>query len=164
MKQRLAAALSDLISQDPGNFHLQRQQMLLGRAQISTVHGFCSALIRENFHLLGLPPQFRIGDTAEIARIEQQALDETAEELYKENFPNSSLAFLLSPGKDDRALLETILRIYYFIQSIPTEKWLAEKLAEYTDDLPVEQTRWSAVVLQKARDLLMSASSNPPLA
>ena len=161
MKQRLAAALSDLISQDPGNFHLQRQQMLLGRAQISTVHGFCSALIRENFHLLGLPPQFRIGDTAEIARIEQQALDETAEELYKENFPEFiELAFLLSPGKDDRALLETILRIYYFIQSHPyPEKWLAEKLAEYTDDLPVEQTRWGAVVLQKARDLLMSASS-----
>ena len=123
MKQRLAAALSDLISQDPGNFHLQRQQMLLGRAQISTVHGFCSALIRENFHLLGLPPQFRIGDTAEIARIEQQALDETAEELYKENSPEFiELAFLLSPGKDDRALLETILRIYYFIQSHPYPK------------------------------------------
>lgn len=161
MKQRLAAALTARISDDPGNIHLQRQQMLLARANISTVHGFCSALLKENFHLLGLPPEFRIGDTSEIAQLEEQAISEIIEEMYKENSPKFiELAALLGGGKDDRGLFKTILRIYNFIQSHPyPEKWLEEKLAEYTSDLPIEKTCWGKVILQKAHDVLMGGAS-----
>ena len=41
MKQRLSAELSRLIAERPEDLRLQRQLMLLPRANISTVHGFC---------------------------------------------------------------------------------------------------------------------------
>src|SRR6266481_3299866 len=44
LRQRLAAAAGD-------NAHLQRQLALIDRAQVSTLHGFCSRLLRQNFHL-----------------------------------------------------------------------------------------------------------------
>ena len=40
MKDRIAARISELLAQDPTNRNLQRQQLLLGRAQISTIHSF----------------------------------------------------------------------------------------------------------------------------
>ena len=61
MKQRLSAALAERIAENPTDMHLQRQQMLVPRANISTVHGFCANLLREHFHLLDISPQFRIG-------------------------------------------------------------------------------------------------------
>ena len=38
-----------LIARHPESRRLQRQQMLLPRAHISTVHGFCAGLLREYF-------------------------------------------------------------------------------------------------------------------
>ena len=59
MKQRISAELTRLIARHPESRRLQRQQMLLPRAHISTVHGFCAGLLREHFQELDLPPRFR---------------------------------------------------------------------------------------------------------
>ncbi len=160
MKQRLAATLAARISEEPENIHLQRQQMLLARAQISTVHSFCLSLIKDHFHILGLPPQFRTGETAEISQIQEQALEEVIEEMYREDSPEFiELANLLSPGKSDYALFDAVRKIHTFIQSHPyPEKWLDEKLEEYYTNLPLEQTRWGKVLLEKAHDVLIGAS------
>ena len=56
MKDRIAARISELLVQDPTNRNLQRQQLLLGRAQISSIHSFCNELIKENFYKLNLSP------------------------------------------------------------------------------------------------------------
>ena len=161
MKQRLAAALSERIAQKPDDLRLLRQQMLVARANISTVHGFCSSLIREHFHLLGLPPQFRVAETAETAQMADEALNEIVEELYQENSPEFiELTELLSPGKDDRILFDAIQKIHTFMQSHPyPEKWLAEKQGYYAIDLPAGQTSWGRMVLDKAGDILKGATS-----
>lgn len=161
MKQRLSAALSRRIAENPDDLRLQRQQMLLARASISTVHGFCSALLREHFHLLGLPPRFRVAETAETAQLAEEALGEIVEELYRENSPEfNELAALLSPGRDDGRLFDTILRIHAFVQSHPfPERWMDEKQKEYTADLPIEQTIWGRAVLEQARNILKGAAS-----
>ena len=161
MKQRLAAALSERIAQKPDDLRLLRQLMLVERANISTVHGFCSSLIREHFHLLGLPPQFRVAETAETAQMADEALNEIVEELYQENSPEFiELTELLSPGKDDRILFDAIQKIHTFMQSHPyPEKWLAEKQGYYAIDLPAGQTSWGRMVLDKAGDILKGATS-----
>ena len=49
MKERISAAIGELLQADPANAQLQRQQILLNRAHISTIHSFCNELVRENF-------------------------------------------------------------------------------------------------------------------
>ncbi|MDD4545663.1 MAG: helicase-exonuclease AddAB subunit AddA [Oscillospiraceae bacterium] len=161
MKQRLSWALSKKAGENPDDIRLQRQQMMLARANISTVHGFCSSLLREHFHLLGLTPQFRIAEDTESMQLAEDALGEVVEELYKEDSTEfGDITALLSSGKNDGPLFNTILKIYSFVQSHPfPEKWLEEKLAEYTTDLPLEQTPWGKAVLDRAGDILKGAAS-----
>src|SRR5437660_968416 len=58
MKSRIEKALRSKLDgaemrEDP---RLARQLALVERAQVSTLHGFCSRLLRQHFHLLGLDP------------------------------------------------------------------------------------------------------------
>ena len=154
MKQRLAAALSSLLAEHPEDQRLQRQQMLLPGAQISTVHGFCSGLIREQFHLLGLPPQFKVAEETETALLKEEAAGEVVEEMYAEGGDAfRELAALLSPGRDDRGLFRAVLRIHDFVQSHPfPDEWLREKEEAYTVDRPAAETVWGRTVLGSLRD------------
>ncbi|HIW74581.1 MAG TPA: helicase-exonuclease AddAB subunit AddA [Firmicutes bacterium] len=154
MKQRLAAALSALIAERPEDRGLQRQQMLLPGAKISTVHGFCSGLIREHFHLLGLPPQFKVAEETETALLKEEAVGEVVEEMYADGGDAfRELADLLSPGRDDRGLFRAVLRIHDFVQSHPfPDEWLREKEGDYTLDRPVAETAWGRTVLASVRD------------
>ena len=47
MRQRLSNALAKKMAENPDDPYYQRQQMLLPRAYISTVHGFCTRLLQE---------------------------------------------------------------------------------------------------------------------
>lgn len=148
MKQRLSAELSRLLAEQPENLRLQRQLMLLPRANISTVHGFCTTLLRENFHLLDLSPQFKVAEEAETQLLREEAAGEILEECYTEKAPAFlALAALLGSGRDDRGLTAAILRLADFIQSHPfPEEWLAEQEAAYGADTPVEDTLWGRTV------------------
>lgn len=159
MKQRLSTALSERIAADPDDFRLQRQQMLLPGASISTIHGFCSALLRENFHLLDLSPQFRVAEEAETALLREEALRETLEERYTEgNADFTALADLLSHGKDDSAFADTVLRLYTFIQSHPfPNQWLEEKAAMYDSGSDPADTVWGRLIREHMADTLQYA-------
>ena len=61
LRGKIAAKLTERIAQDPENLHLQRQMQRLYLTKISTVHGFCSDILREYaykldpFHTLRRP-------------------------------------------------------------------------------------------------------------
>lgn len=59
MKERLSAALEAALYEEPDNEHLQKQMNLIHTAQITTIDGFCSYVIRNYFHTIGLDPGFR---------------------------------------------------------------------------------------------------------
>ena len=52
LRARIAQELSDRLAERPNDRHLRRQSTLVYRAQISTIHSFCSALLREEGHRL----------------------------------------------------------------------------------------------------------------
>lgn len=156
MKQRLSAELSRLIAEHPDDIRLQRQQMLLPRANISTIHSFCSALIREYFHLLDISPQFKIAEEAEMALLRDEAVSEVLEEAYTEKEPAFlELADLLSSSRDDRGISKAIRRIYDFIQSHPfPEQWLAEQEKRLESTAPIAETIWGQIVLEQVANTL----------
>ena len=59
MRERIAKAVTDRLSKDPENRHLQKQETLLHHAQITTIDSFCSYLLRNSFSTIGLDPGFR---------------------------------------------------------------------------------------------------------
>ena len=52
MNERIERALDQALAEDPDNEHLQRQMTLIHTAQITTIDGFCSYVIRNYFHLI----------------------------------------------------------------------------------------------------------------
>lgn len=148
MKQRLSAALSQKMAEEPHNRRLQRQQMLLPRAHISTIHSFCSSLLREHFHLLDISPQFKVAEETDIRLLQQEVLGEVLEASYQESDPAFlELAALLGSGRDDRGLSEAVLRLYAFIQSHPFPyEWLEQQEGRYAGRDPADKTDWGRIV------------------
>ena len=64
LKERLLAAIYKALDENPHDIFLKRQLTLINRASITTIHAFCLELIRSNFHILDIDPNFKICDEA----------------------------------------------------------------------------------------------------
>ena len=56
----------------------------LERAWVSTVHGFCARLLRDNAVFAGIDPEFAVADEREAWRMRQDALAEALESLFRD--------------------------------------------------------------------------------
>ena len=90
LRMKIAAELSERLAEDAGNLHLQKQAMLIYRADVRTVDSFCTALLRENIQLVGgeedcaLTPDFRVLDEREADLLRRQVLGRVLERFYEE--------------------------------------------------------------------------------
>ena len=128
MKERIGNRLLEEGTLHPDNRKIQEQLSYIHRAPISTIHSFCTNLLRNHFHLISLDPGFRIGEEGEMALLKEQVLDELLEDCYA-NQEEEFLRFVeaYSYGKDDRAIGSMILRLFDFSISHPMPKqWLME--------------------------------------
>ena len=157
LRGRIAQELSDRLAQAPNDRHLRRQAALVYRAQISTIHSFCAALLRENGHLLDLDPDFRLCDEGEGQVLMLQVLEETLDKRYEaleEDSPFALLVDTMSAGRDDSRLVQIVADIFGSVQSHPNPAlWLEEQKSlwklEGASDL--SRTPWGASVLEDAR-------------
>ncbi|MBW7573562.1 helicase-exonuclease AddAB subunit AddA [Caproiciproducens faecalis] len=154
MSSRIAAEIAKLLEADPMNVRLQRQQILLTRAHISTIHSFCSELIRENFYKLGISPDFRILDDSEMKLLRDDAVSAVLEKFYAQNDPDFyALVDAFSSGRDDGRMIQTVNTLYDFVRSHPFPScWLREKSAMYEKDVSASRTVWGQTVLRYAAD------------
>lgn len=133
MKERIGKALSERLREDPANEWLQRQEALVSRAQITTIHGFCLYVIRNYFHTIDLNPNFRIADEGEMRLLKQEVVEEILEEAFQEK-SESFMRFAESYGSGNRGggLDELILKLYeYAIASPQPKRWLRESADKY---------------------------------
>ena len=89
LRGKIAKVLGEKLQEDPLNAHLQRQLLRVYRADIKTVDAFCTALLRENCHLLredarghALRPDFRVLDENEAQLLRERVLARTLDEFY----------------------------------------------------------------------------------
>ena len=156
LRTRIAQELSDRLAEHPGDRHLRRQSALVYRAQISTIHAFCSALLREEGHRLDLNPDFRLCDEGEAQTLMAQVLEDVLEERYKGLEPESPFAVLvdtLSAGRDDSRLVQIVLDVFGRIQSHPApERWLDEQRSAWELDGVTDagETPWGRFLLADA--------------
>lgn len=120
MKEKIEAAVAKRLAENPGDKRLLRQQMLLPFAHICTIDSFCGELVRENFHILGIDPDFKMLDNSELTLIRNEAITEVIEMLYQENSKEFiELVELLHTGKDDSVLINSVLELYDFSIAYP---------------------------------------------
>ncbi len=131
MKERIAAKLDERLAQNPGSIHLQRQRLLLQSAQICTMHSFCGRLVRENFHTLGVAPDFRIADDNEIKLLSEAAAQQVAEEYYnKADEGFLRLSKILAGKRDDSKLTETLKAFALYAEASPFPARCIEEVRE----------------------------------
>lgn len=161
MKERIGNRLLEEGILHPDNQKIQEQLSYIHRAPISTIHSFCTGLLRDHFHMIGLDPGFRIGEEGEMELLKETVLDELLEECYGEK-KESFLRFVeaYSYGKDDRAIAAMILKLYEFSISHPMpEKWLKEALLSLRE-METETTKepgWLTNVMEYADRILQDA-------
>ena len=137
LRERIAQELAGRMSDRPGDRHLQRQLLLVYQADIKTIDAFCTALLRENVHLLdfqgerGLTVDFRVLDEGEAALLRRRVLGRVLEAFYAGMGPGAAqLADAFGFGRDDRGLEELVLDLHGKVQSHAYPlRWLEEQAA-----------------------------------
>lgn len=156
MKQRLHARLGEFIAADPENTRLQRQQMLLPTAPISTIDGFCTAFLREHFELCGISPRFGVAEGSTATMLQNEALEEALEVFYAEGRPAFlQLADLINSRKNDSEIKKTILSAYHFIQSQPAPLAWLRKACAFPAGVPLTDTKWGKAIRRYTADHLL---------
>ncbi|MFT8317966.1 MAG: helicase-exonuclease AddAB subunit AddA [Sporolactobacillus sp.] len=136
MRDRIGRAIDQKLSENPGDLYLRRQQALLGKASIMTLHAFCSSVIRNFYYYLDLDPGFRLVDEVEAVLIREEVLDDVMEAYYaSDNSAFFRLVDRYSGDRSDDALRELIFRLYDFSMSHPwPEHWLDHMVSVYQQD------------------------------
>lgn len=160
MRERIMAALSEKLTENPESENLSRQLILAQKASITTIHSFCNELIRANFNLADCDPNFRIADTTENELLRAQALSEVVDEMYEddefgEDFAQFTMCY--SNVKNDASIYELIDSIYSFCMSLPDPfGWLkrsAEKL-NIQNNSSFDETDWAKIIVSYVKSKL----------
>ena len=139
MKKRIGDRLSALAAQQQGDeaARLYAAAEGIGRANISTIDGFCSHVLRRHFDIAGLDPAFRAGEEAENLALRQEALDELMERYYAQK----GFSDLVDAFGEEAEFSAQFLRLYEFIMAQPEPmEWLKEAIDKYDiaeDALPL---------------------------
>ncbi|MGN1184299.1 MAG: UvrD-helicase domain-containing protein, partial [Oliverpabstia sp.] len=146
MRERLTAAVEKRLEEDPDNEHLQRQQTLIYNAQITTIDGFCSYIIRNYFHTIDLDPGYRIANEGELKLLRMDVAKELLEARYAEGSPEfHQFIEVFATGKSDENIAELILKLYDFAMSNPwPQEWLESCKEPYLVETEEEllNSRW----------------------
>lgn len=117
MRERILKAIYEKLEKEPDNSKLQKQVLLLNKANISTIHAFCLDVIKNNFYQTDISPNFRLASTPEIELLKLEVLEEVFDKLYEEkNKQFINLVNVYGGYRDDEDLKELILKIYKFVR------------------------------------------------
>ena len=160
LRSKIAAKLTERIAAEPENKHLQKQIQRLFLTKISTVHSFCSDILREYAYKLDLAPDFRVADESECREVRNQVMADLLDESYKTIGTDPDfLAFVDSQGlgRDDRFVPEILERVYDSARChLDPDQWLRESLenAVLGEDSDISQTAWGRYLMEDLREYL----------
>lgn len=131
---RLRKEINDASSKEI-KVHLQRQLVKIPSADISTIHAFCSNVIKKFYYLIDLDPKYRLmTDQTEQELLKEKAWDLIRNKYYKENdadFINLTKNF--SNDRNDDGMQEIIFKLYNFAITSPDSNTWLDSLSNYYD-------------------------------
>lgn len=158
MREKILEAIYKKIEENPEDENLQKQEILLNKASISTIHSFCLDVIKNNFYEIDVSANTRIADDSEILLLQQEVIDDLFEEKYEEEDSNFiKLIKTYTKYNQDEVLKDLILRVYSYIQASPfPEEWLEEQIEKLNieDGTNFSDTVWGKIITENANQIL----------
>lgn len=140
MRLKLTKAINKAIkaskNSNPARAEKLRQQLgKMYRSYISTVHSFCNRVIKEFFYLTDLEPNFKICDSLKAEIMKMEAIEEVFEQGFEEDDFIKGCSFRefldrYSKERDDKALMQEIVKAYADLRSMPEYFEWSERMAE----------------------------------
>lgn len=136
MRARIEKRLYEESVKDPSNLALKEQRYLISSAKICTIDSFCIDLVRENFHKLGIAPDFKISTGDKLSALQNKTVSEVISRRLEN--PSSELYSLLELTGceyDESKLSELIKKIFDYSMVMPfPESFLEGLLVTYEGD------------------------------
>ena len=160
LRGKIAAKLTEEIARQPENRHLQRQMQRLFLTKISTVHGFCSDLLREYAYKLDVAADFRVADENECREIRETVLEGLLDRAYETVGDDPDFRAFVDTqgvGRSDRQVPEIIEKVYDSAHChLNPEAWLDKCLtdAEAEGIGDAGETVWGQYLIRDFREYL----------
>ena len=160
LRLKIAQALNKKLAAEPDNRHLQRQLHRIYLAEISTVHSFCTGILRSYAHLLDIPGDFRVMEETESRTLQSRLLDELLDAAYEDPSRVPGFADMVQTfgyGRDDRRLAEAVIMAHGQMRCRADMKgWVEDNLrtldcSQYED---AAQTPWGKYLMDGLREFL----------
>lgn len=154
LRGKIATKLSERIAEDPNNRHLQQQMQRLFLTKISTVHGFCADLLRENAYRLDISADFRVGDENECRELREQAITMILDEAFQNIGSDDDLREFVDTqglGRTDALIPDIVMKVYDSARChLDPEGWLNDCLAngQMAGVIDPCQTVWGKYLLE----------------
>lgn len=158
LRERILDELSQRAAQNPLDKRLRRQQNLCYSAHIGTIHSFCTEILREYCHHIGLSPAFKVIDDDRAELLKAAALDKILETKYDsiaENPDFQSLVDTVGAGRDDARLNKVIRSLHDKMRSHPYPgDWLRGCLEQFTCGgvSDIAETQWGGIICARVRE------------
>lgn len=153
LKLKIENKLKALLKEEPNNYLLRRQNILIKSAKICTIDSFCISVVKEYFNLLNISSDIKTTDISEVYEDYTEILDNLIKAKHNENSEKfNKLLDLLQSGYDDSFLKQVIMTLYNKSCSMPyQEKWLDDIANLYT--IPAndfKNSNWVACICDSA--------------
>ena len=168
MREKIGAAILKRLSEDPTDRHLRRQYMLLPFAKICTIDSFCNDLVRENFHALGISPDYSLLDNETAVIMKNDVCEAMLERAYEEDSDGSfsGLSDMMSSGSSDEDFAKLIIKMYDISTAYPfPDLWLHSLFEGYSQP-DINKSCWGVIIKKYVCDMLdyCVSSSNDMMA
>jgi len=155
LRGKIAAKLTERIAQEPENRHLQKQMQRLFLTKISTVHGFCSDILREYAYRLDIAADFRVADENECREIRETVMADLLDRAYGTLGDDPDFRAFVDTqglGRDDRLVPDIIEKVYNSARChLDPEGWLDKCLkdADMEEVSDASETVWGKFLMEE---------------
>ena len=162
LRAKISAALTEAVENNPEDKHLKRQLYLLPSAKIRTIDSFCNEILRANCDRVGLPPAYRIADTAECELLAISIIEGLIEAVYNGELPEiatpaefDELCDCLTDTKRTEELAEVFRYIHLKCDSAEEGiDLLARLIGHYNcGNIPVEESVFGGYLMDRYHEM-----------
>lgn len=158
LRGKIAAKLTEHISSNPQNRHLLQQLQRLHLSKISTVHSFCTDILRENAYQLDIPADFRVAEENECSELQIRALQTVLDDAYAAGGDSDDFYTFIDSqgiGRDDRKIPEIILQVYKNSRChLDPEAWLDRCMTDLRDISDISECNWGEYLINDLHAVL----------
>ncbi len=147
MREKIIKRLGEHLADADDKKFIKSQIRLAETADILTIDAFCSRVVKNNFHILGIDPNINVADSSTAALMINDAIGNVFDRIYKSDDEEIKLRFcrltdFYAKDRTNEPLRDMIVSIYRFTESFAEPlKWL-KNAAEMYNLPPME---WASV-------------------